>query len=118
MVLPNSTSERGVSSPSDGEFGIVSPTSNVYPPDPRRSAVSDALQKVRTRLAWNWDEWNHPLRAMLLVPVFTLLGGLGSILLQTELVHRGYDALPGGLLGAVFSLGGLCLGLVVLALLG
>ncbi|MDS0298012.1 hypothetical protein NDI76_04590 [Halogeometricum sp. S1BR25-6] len=79
--------------------------------------MTDRLQKLRSRLlAWNWEEWNHPSRATLLVPVFTLLGGVGGILLTTSLVHRGYDP-PGALLTAVFSVGALCLGLVVLALL-
>ncbi|WP_117591914.1 hypothetical protein [Haloprofundus halophilus] len=79
--------------------------------------MTDAVGKLKSRLlSSNWQSWNHPLRAQLLVPILIVAGGITSILLQTELEHLGYDALPGGITTAVFCLGALSLGLAVLAL--
>jgi hypothetical protein len=79
--------------------------------------VADVIPKLRNRLLRsNWDDWNHPLRAKLLTPVFVLAGGVASIALQTVLAHRGDELSFGGLLTVAFCVGTLILGYVVLAL--
>ncbi|KTG09906.1 hypothetical protein AUR64_09785 [Haloprofundus marisrubri] len=79
--------------------------------------MTDTLGKLEFRLLTsNWQSWNHPLRAKLLFLALIVGGGVASILLQIELEHLGYSALPGELTTAVFCLGFPSFGLVVLAL--
>ncbi|WP_053948767.1 hypothetical protein [Halolamina sediminis] len=79
--------------------------------------MSSTRRKLAVRLLrTDWSEWNRSLRAKLLSPVFVLLGGLTSVLLQTGLAHGGAEPRLDGVVTGVFAVGSLVLGLVVLAL--
>ena len=80
----------------------------------------DVTQKLTSRLlAWDWDAWNHPHRAIILTPVFILIGGAISILLPVQLAHDGFTIWPDGIMTITstitFTLGALFIGYIVLA---
>jgi hypothetical protein len=77
------------------------------------------LHELRTRLlARDRDAWNHARRAVILTPILILAGGAASILLQSELAHRGYTVGPDGVVTLVVVVASLVVGYDLFARLG
>ncbi|ELZ96800.1 hypothetical protein C440_03463 [Haloferax mucosum ATCC BAA-1512] len=80
--------------------------------------MTDTLTKIKARLlTFDVDAWNHPRRAQLLSVLFLAFGGVVSLLLQTELAHRGYTVEPRGVFTVLIMLSVQIVGLVGLAVL-
>lgn len=74
--------------------------------------------KVRARMfSWDAESWNHRRRMILLTPILLFAGGIGSIVVQTVLGHRGVTVSPDGVFTLVVMLATLVGGYLILAII-
>lgn len=76
------------------------------------------IAKIRSRMfSWGADSWNHRRRMILLTPILLFAGGIGSILVQSALDHRGVTVGPDGVFTLVVMLATLFVGYLILAII-
>lgn len=79
--------------------------------------MTGTLAKIRTRIcSMEIDAWNHPRLAILMAPVFVLVGGGIGIVAQTILAHYGYIVALNGVFTLVMILLTLVTGYAILAI--
>lgn len=80
--------------------------------------MSEFFAKIRSRMfSWGAESWNHRRRMILLTPILLFVGGIGSIVVQSALVHRGVPVGPDGVFTLVLILVTLSIGYLILAII-